>query len=139
MATTETELKRFGAATKNGAGTPALDRPAVVFHDSARAFLTPEVREVLDGVLRVLFERSRQEAVELEHVEVYATSACDEIDAHLIVSIQTDLPADTAFALWDALSDAVQDWTASLPKAQEDIAIDLISLEVIWNINSAAL
>ena len=61
------------------------------------------------------------------------------MDAHLVVSIQTDLPADAAFALWDALSDAVQDWTATLPKAQEDIAIDLISLEVIWNMNSAAL
>ena len=139
MAATETELKRFGAATKNGVGTPAPDPPMVVFHEAARALLTPEVREAMDGVLRVVYEKARQEAVELERVEVYATSACDEIDAHLIVSIQTDLPADPAFALWDALSDAVQDWTATLPKAQEDMGIDLISLEVIWNPNSAAL
>lgn len=137
MAVTETQVERPGTARKTGAGAPAPDRPAVSFHESARALLTPDVREVLDGVLSVVYGRARQEAVELEGVEVYATSACDEMDAHLIVSIQTDLPADPAFALWDALSDAVQEWTSTLPKAQEDIAIDLISLEVGWDINRA--
>lgn len=138
MAATETELERLGTTRKNGTGAPAPDRPAVVFHESARALMTPDVREVLGGVLSVVYDRARQEAVEPARVEVYATSACEEIGARLIVSIQTDLPADPAFALWDALSDAVQDWTSTLPKAQEDIALDLISLEVEGSLNSAA-
>lgn len=134
MAATETELERLGTSRKNGVGAPVLDRAAVVFHESARALLTPDVREVLDGVLSVVHDRARQEAVE---VEVYATSTCDEIDGRLIVSVQTGLPAAPAFALWDALSDAVQEWASTLPKAQEDIAVDLISLEVGWDTNSA--
>jgi len=87
-----------------------------------------------NGVLSVVHDRARQEAVE---VEVYATSTCDEIDGRLIVSVQTGLPAAPAFALWDALSDAVQEWASTLPKVQEDIAVDLISLEVGWDTNSA--
>ena len=139
MATTETERTRWRPVGKNGAGNPAINGPAVVYSESARALLTPEVREVLDGVLAMVFDRARQEGTDLEKVEVYGTRARDEIGARLIVSIQTDLPADPAFALWDMLSDAVQDWTTTLPKAQEDIALDLISLEVGWSVDSATL
>ncbi len=59
MAVTETQLERPETARKNGAGAPAPDRPAVTFHESARALLTPDVREVLDGVLSVVYGRAR--------------------------------------------------------------------------------
>lgn len=130
MAVTETQLERPETARKNGAGAPAPDRPAVTFHESARALLTPDVREVLDGVLSVVYGRARQEAVEMDGVEVYALSARDEIGEQLIVSLSVPLPVDDVFTFWGGLSDAVQEWTATLPEAQADMLAELIGLQV---------
>ncbi len=100
MAATETERTRLRPAGKNGAESSAVSGPAVTTHESARALATPEVREALDGVLAVVFDRAQQEGADLEKVEVYGKPAYDEIGEQLVVSISVPLPMAGAFAFW---------------------------------------
>jgi hypothetical protein len=139
MAKAEVELEQLPPTRedRNG-GTFVEESLPVGCRDSAHPLLTPEVQEVLDGMLPLVFRGVNEAGGVGQRVEVYGTPAYDEIEAHLVVSVWTELPAEEAFSLWDRLGDAIQDWTASLPKSQENIAID-IAIEVLWSVDSAAL
>ena len=109
------------------------DRPAA--DDSIPGLLLPpSVQEVLDGILQVVRRESKDVR---RQVKVYQTAAAAEIETHLVVSVETDLPAAEAFALWDRIGDAVQNWTMTLPKPQENVALG-IAVEVLWSVDHAA-
>ena len=114
----------------------SLESIPVVYNDSAYRMITPQVREVLDGVLRVMLAQIREEAVKPERVEVYGTPDYDEMKGNVIVRVWTEMGAEPASALWDRLADAVQAWTETLPKPQADIAYDLIGTEVHWSVDT---
>ena len=96
--------------------------------------LPASVQEVLTEMLQIVGRESKNIP---QQIEVYRTPASDEIEAHLVIFVKTDLPAADAFALWDRIGDAVQDWTRTLPKPQEDIALG-IAVEVLWSVAHAA-
>ncbi len=95
--------------------------------------LPASVQEVLAEMLQIVARESEN----AQQIEVYRTAASDEIESHLVISVRTDLPAADAFALWDRIGDAVQDWTHTLPEPQEDIALS-IAVEVLWSVAHAA-
>ncbi len=118
----------------NGRGTFSQNGTQITYSNSAYFLLTPEVQEVLEEMLALVL----REVGIGPKLEVYGTAASDEMEAHLVVSVKTDLPAREAFALWERLGDAVQEWTAALPTPQQDTALD-IAVEVLWDADHAAV
>ena len=96
--------------------------------------LPAPVQEIVTGMLQIV---SREGKGVQQRIEIYRTIASDEIEAQLVISVQTELSVTDAFALWDRIGDAVQAWTTALPKPQEDIALD-IAVEVLWSVDHAA-
>jgi hypothetical protein len=123
---------------RNRSGAFYPSSPQVLYSTSAQSLLTLEVQEVLDGMLILLLREIREAAGVGPRLEVYSTLAADEMEAHLVISAGTDLPAEEAFALWDHLGDAVQKWTTTLSELQEEIALS-IAIEVLWSVDRAAL
>lgn len=131
MARMETALKqqlpRWNVQEK-----PPKEKSPAVYAASVLPLLTPDTQGLLDEMLPLILREA-----EGHTLEVYGTVASDEMNAQVVVSLKTDLPAEEAFALWDHLGDAVQEWTASLPKSQQDVAFG-IAVEVLWNVGHAA-
>ncbi len=136
MAKTETALEQHHPIRDewNESGSLHQNGAQITYSSSAYLLLTPEVQDVLDRMLPLVL----REVGIGPKIEVYGTAASDEIEAHLVVSVKTELPAEEAFALWDRVGDAVQEWTAALPTPQQDTALD-IAVEVLWDVDHAAV
>ena len=131
MAVIETEVRESIPRPQiNGMEHRATEALPIIYHASTHPLLTPEVQAVLEGMLRVLLNRARQAGVEPSRIEVYGTPVYEEIESRLIVSVWLPLFLDAAFALWDKLSDAIEEWTFTLPETQARILLDRIALEV---------
>ena len=141
MAAAETKVRDTVPAKSNGNGKAANSRRdvPVVYKDSAYRLITPQVREVLDGVLKVVQAQIREEAIKPERVEIYGTPDYDEVKGNIIILAWTEMESEPAFAFWDRLADAVQAWIETLPESQEAIACDLIGTEVRWRVANDGL
>ena len=116
-----------------------LEGVPVIYKDSAERMITPPVREVLDRLVPLVGRHARDRHVPLKKIEVGGIPASDEAWEQLIVAAQVELPLDSAYAYWGELSEAVEEWTRTLPTTQADILLDLIGLEVREDENSAAV
>lgn len=136
MAKAETALEQHPAIRGERGKSEALhqnDLP-INYSNSVYFLLTPEVQDTLDRMLPLVL----REVGIAPNIEVYGTAASDEIEAHLVVSVKTELSAEKAFALWDRVGDAVQEWTATLPMPQQEIALGVV-VEVLWDAGHAAI
>jgi predicted Zn-dependent protease len=81
---------------------------------------------------------ARQNFVQVSKVEVSGFVSYEEDADEVVVAQWVNLSAPAALAYWEKLGNAVQGWTAFLPKELAQVAIEKIAIEVNWNGNDRA-
>jgi len=95
----------------------------------------PQVQSVLDLLLELIARQAAKERISARTLSVIPVSSSDEMPLRLVVTQEVDLTTQEALTYWDRLSDTIEQWAASLPEAEAQIALDFLIVDVRWKLD----
>lgn len=125
------------------AGVPwptALNLPRIepkeIIHPSARPFLTDRVQEILERLKPLLKREAHRNFIPVSKIEVSGFVDPEEDIEEVVITQWVRVPVQEALDYWDRLGAALEVWIDSLPAQLTRVAIERISVEVRWGIDS---
>jgi hypothetical protein len=107
--------------------------PKPKFHyDSVGHLLTNRVREVLEGLFRILRRQAILDFAPTSKIEVWGLANPEDESHTVVVTEWVLLPPTLALKHWDRVAVAIRAWTTTLPEYLAAIVVERVVVEVRW-------
>lgn len=119
--------------TRSLAVTGINPRIKVDYDPAAIAILTPEIEEVIAGLLCIIERESLSAGINESTVDVDGFTSPDSERQRVVLTHWVDLSSENAARLWTREAEKYYAWSSSLPANLAKVAREQVGIAVAWD------